>query len=126
MRTNASNSQKRAISSTNDDNAFNDRFSPYLSESAEISGRFFLTVEARPNARQDRIYNDGERIYVDITAVATKGKANSAITRFLGDFFHISKSHIILLKGPTAHTKLFQLDIPDRSIADLLHLIENG
>lgn len=48
-------------------------------------------------------------IKLDIAAVPEDGKANEELVRFLADEFDVPKSHVEILKGHTAKTKVVRI-----------------
>jgi uncharacterized protein len=80
---------------------------------------FYLTISVKPNAREDKIYYDGEYIWIHTSEAPTKGKANSALISQLAKKIGISKSSIGLIKGHTSRTKVFQVKLAKDSKIDL-------
>ena len=84
-----------------------------ISQNKKNPDCFFIKLMVKPNARQDRIYEDANLLCVDITAPPTKGKANLAIIKLIGKILGIPKSSISLVKGATSHYKIFQIFAPN-------------
>ena len=88
-----------------------------INESSKEPGIIFLTCAVKPNARTDRIYFDGDLLCIDISSPPVKGKANTAIIKFLGNVLNISKSNITLERGHTSSTKMFRIDTRNEKLA---------
>jgi uncharacterized protein (TIGR00251 family) len=78
----------------------------------------FLTVKVTPNASRNQIDKWIENVlYIKITAVPEKGKANEAVIVFLSKILNISKSRIELVSGATSRIKRLKID--DLSLEEL-------
>ncbi|MDD4627862.1 MAG: DUF167 domain-containing protein [Candidatus Peribacteraceae bacterium] len=78
-----------------------------LAEKGEVS----FDVRVHPGASRTRVKEvmaDGT-IKLDIAAVPEDGKANEELVRFLADEFDVPKSHVEILKGHTAKTKVVRI-----------------
>jgi hypothetical protein len=70
-----------------------------------------FTVRVHPGAARTRakaVMADGT-LKVDIAAAPEDGKANEELVRFLADEFDVAKSHVEILKGHTAKTKVVRI-----------------
>tara|TARA_R110002111_G_scaffold72693_1_gene116335 strand:- start:207 stop:497 length:291 start_codon:yes stop_codon:yes gene_type:complete len=69
-----------------------------------------LEVHATPSARSNKVggQHDGA-LRVSVTAVADKGKANTAIAKLLAKTLGISRSSIEMVSGQTNRRKVFQI-----------------
>jgi uncharacterized protein len=94
-----------------------------ISIDSKRSDCFFLTLLVKPNARENRCFQEGENLCLNITDPPTKGKANNAIIKFLGKKLSISKSSIILVRGKTSTTKMFRIFTPNLDFEDILSKI---
>lgn len=90
-----------------------------IHQDCEKPNLFNLILLIKPNAREDRLYKEGEHFCMNISATPVKGKANIAIIKFLSAKLKITKSAIRLIRGHTASTKTFILDIPNCTIEEL-------
>jgi hypothetical protein len=72
-----------------------------------------ISVRVKPNAKQEKIEKVGEKDFiVSVKEKPFKGKANQAVIRVLAEYFDVSKSDVILLKGQTAKEKVFEVKKP--------------
>jgi uncharacterized protein len=71
-----------------------------------------INVTVIPNSKYyvvEKISEDSYKVRVD--AHPTKGNANSRLVEILSEYFGVSKSSIILLKGVMSRRKLIEIDI---------------
>lgn len=69
-----------------------------------------INVKVIPRARQNKITQDSPGNFKVHTNTAPQGgKANEAVIAQIAVYFGIPKSHIKLVRGATAHTKVFAL-----------------
>lgn len=69
-----------------------------------------ISVRVKPNAKQEKIGKVGEKDFiVCVKEKPQEGKANQAVIRVLAEYFDVSKSEVILLKGQTAREKVFEI-----------------
>ncbi len=87
-----------------------------LIQNRENPDFFSLILLVKPNARGNQLYKDGEHYILNISAPPTKGKANTAIVKYLGAKLKISKSAIQLIRGHTSSTKTFSIFMPKYTI----------
>lgn len=80
---------------------------PFLWEDPKENGKFFLVVLAKPNAKQDRIYKDGENFCIDIHSPPIDGKANIELIKLISSQINLPKNAICLVRGHTSHQKTF-------------------
>ncbi len=73
-----------------------------------------LTVEVKPNARENKIiaWKDRGTVVVAIKAPPIDGKANLELIQFLAKTFKIPKTRIEIVRGQTARIK--HVRIPDQ------------
>ncbi len=84
-----------------------ERSEPHVN--GDIPPEFLVTFLVKPAARENRIYFEGDRAFLDIAAPPVKGKANRAIIHYLSRELNIPKSHIVLLRGQKSHEKTFRI-----------------
>lgn len=69
-----------------------------------------ISVKVKPNAKQEKI----EKINVNHFLIWVKekpqeGKANKAVIKVLAEYFGVSQSRVVLLKGHSAKEKIFEI-----------------
>ena len=70
--------------------------------------RYYLKVKTK--AKQNSvIYLDKENLLVQVTEVPIKGKANKVIIDILADYFHLSKSKIMIVGGGKSKKKIIEV-----------------
>ena len=85
---------------------------PFMTRNQKDPNRFLLSICAKPDAREDRIYQDGDLLCVDISTPPVKGKATSDIIKFMAKRLQISSSQITLISGGTSRDKKFEIYVP--------------
>ena len=71
-----------------------------------------ISVKVKPQARQDKIKKIGLNDYaVWVKAKAIEGRANQAVIKILSEYFDITKSKVVLIKGKSARDKIFMVNI---------------
>lgn len=68
-----------------------------------------LSVKVKAKARKNSVEITGDGVVVCVTAPATKGKANEAVSELLARHFGIAKSKVILIRGDKSREKLFEI-----------------
>lgn len=69
-----------------------------------------IEVKVHPRARTEKIEASGPGSYaVWTTAPPDRGAANAAVAKLLARELHIAPSRLILKRGATSRTKLFEL-----------------
>ena len=69
-----------------------------------------ITVMAKTKKKIELVQQVSEKIYtVSVKEPAIEGRANSAIINALAKYFKISPSLIVLIKGETSKTKIFEI-----------------
>ncbi|HTY14011.1 MAG TPA: DUF167 domain-containing protein [Candidatus Omnitrophota bacterium] len=68
-----------------------------------------LNIRVIPNARQDRIVPEGDRLKVYLHAPAVEGKANKALIELLSEHYKVKRNKIILLKGEKSRDKIVEI-----------------
>ncbi|WP_371802587.1 DUF167 domain-containing protein [Candidatus Lokiarchaeum ossiferum] len=90
-----------------------------LYQDEENPNLYNLILLIKPNARENRLFREGEHFCLNISAPPVKGKANIAIIKFLSAKLKISKSAIRIVRGHTASTKTLILEISNSSIEEV-------
>lgn len=70
-----------------------------------------LQVRVTPNAKQNKIVDEGERLKVYLTASPTDGKANKALIELLATHFGVKKSSVRIVKGEKSRNKVVEIAI---------------
>ncbi|MBC8358281.1 MAG: DUF167 domain-containing protein [Candidatus Aminicenantes bacterium] len=69
-----------------------------------------IFVKVKPRAKENRIeQTDKNQFSVWVQARPEKGQANRAVIEILAEYFGLSKSRVMLLKGQTAKQKTFEI-----------------
>lgn len=64
-----------------------------------------ISVNVKPNCRENKVTNENGLISVRIHAPAQDGKANKAVVEFLADVMDIPRSYIEIVGGLTSPNK---------------------
>jgi uncharacterized protein len=70
-----------------------------------------ITIIAHPNSKKPRIEKDlfgGLHVYVNQPPL--EGKANKAVAEALAEYFKVSKSKVILIRGEKSKQKVFSIN----------------
>lgn len=82
----------------------------------------FLNLSIRPNTQQTKIQKiEDDRLYIDISAVPDKNKANKELIGFLSDLFCVSKSNIEIVTGLKSRNK--RVRVKDKAEEEILKAI---
>lgn len=69
-----------------------------------------INVRVIPRARQNKISTDADgRLRIHITAAPVDGAANDAVIKLLAKHFDVSRSHIKIVRGISAHDKVIDI-----------------
>jgi uncharacterized protein (TIGR00251 family) len=80
-----------------------------------------LEVAIQPGASKSEIVGmHGDQLKIRIQAPPVDGKANRAITEFLGKLFATPRSRINVIRGETSRRKTVQIDSPVNLPGELL------
>lgn len=83
-------------------------------------GSYFIKIKVKTNSRQNRIYQDGDMLRVEINSPPVKGKANIAIIKLFSKTLCIPKSSIFIMRGHTSHFKIFLIKAPEMTIQQII------
>lgn len=83
---------------------------PDLSDLARPGTEF--TVHVTPKAAATRLGRAGAELRAAVTAAPENGKANAAVQALLAQAMGVAPSHLTLVRGQTARTKLFRYSGP--------------
>lgn len=71
-----------------------------------------VKVRVTPNAREVRVTKLGEDSFeVRVDEKAVDGRANKRLREILAEYFNVSKSKIILVKGAKSRDKIVEIDL---------------
>ncbi len=69
-----------------------------------------ISVKVKPNNKQEKIKKISQDEFLTwIKSPAKEGKANKAVIKVLADYFSVSKSNIVLIKGEKSKNKIFEI-----------------
>jgi uncharacterized protein YggU (UPF0235/DUF167 family) len=69
-----------------------------------------ISVKVKPCAKQERLEKRGDKdFHIWVREKPQKGRVNQAVTEILAEFFGVSKSEVILLRGHTSREKVFEV-----------------
>lgn len=71
-----------------------------------------IHIFIKPNSkhREEVVKNDDVNFTVFTKAPATEGKANKEAARLLANYFGVSKSQVVLVRGQASKYKLFEVE----------------
>lgn len=70
-----------------------------------------IDVKVIPNAKKERIVDEGGLFKVYVTAPALDGKANKALIDLLAGHFKVRKGDINVIKGEKSRNKVIEIDL---------------
>ncbi|MGB9612605.1 MAG: DUF167 domain-containing protein [Candidatus Margulisiibacteriota bacterium] len=68
-----------------------------------------LNVRVIPNAKQNKVVEEGNRLKVYLTSSPLEGKANKALIEFLAEHFKVKKSQIMIIRGLKSRDKVLEI-----------------
>jgi uncharacterized protein (TIGR00251 family) len=68
-----------------------------------------LSIRVVPNAKQNKIIEEGDKFKVYLTAPAVEGKANKALIQFLAEHFKTKRNKISIIKGEKSRDKIVKI-----------------
>ena len=68
-----------------------------------------FNVKVVPNAKQERLVREADRLKVYICAPAVDGRANERLVEFLADTFRVKKRQVIVRQGLTSRLKVVEI-----------------
>lgn len=69
-----------------------------------------ITIFAHPNSKKPRIEKDlFGALHVYVNQPPLEGKANKAVTEGLAEYFNVSKSKVVLIRGEKSKQKVFDI-----------------
>ena len=69
-----------------------------------------LTVRVTPKASRTEVASEDGQIKITVTAPASDGAANKAVTQVLAKALGVAKSRLTLTQGHKSRDKVFRLD----------------
>ncbi|MFH1541991.1 MAG: DUF167 domain-containing protein [bacterium] len=66
-------------------------------------------IRVIPNAKQNRIVQETDRLKVYLTAPAVDGKANKALIEFLAEYFKVKKRQVAIIRGEKSRDKTIEI-----------------
>lgn len=68
-----------------------------------------IDVKVIPNARKERVVDEGGLVKVYVTAPALDGKANKALIDLLAGHFDVKKGDVRIVKGEKSREKVVEI-----------------
>ena len=68
-----------------------------------------LNIRVTPNAKQNKVVKEDERLKVYLTAPPVEGKANKALIKFLAEYFQTKRSKINIVRGLKSRDKVVEI-----------------
>ncbi len=70
----------------------------------------FISVKVITNAAKNQIIKKGKgEFIVKVTATPERGKANKKVLEFLAEYFNVSKSDVLIVKGKYNSKKIMNI-----------------
>lgn len=83
----------------------------FFRQQLSAGGVVSFAVRVHPGAQRTKVKGilaDGT-VKIDVAAEREEGKANAELVRFLAEEFGVPRSHVEILKGQTAKTKVVRV-----------------
>jgi len=68
-------------------------------------------IRVIPNAKQNKIIKEADRLKICLTAPPVDGKANKALIKFLADHFGVKKSSVKIVRGQKSRDKVVEISL---------------
>lgn len=68
-----------------------------------------LNVRVVPNAKQERMVREPERLKVYLCVPALEGKANERLVAFLAETFRVKRRQVVIRHGLASRNKLVEI-----------------
>jgi uncharacterized protein (TIGR00251 family) len=68
-----------------------------------------LNIRVIPNAKQDKVVEEENRLKIYLTSPPVEGKANKALVKFLAQHFETKKNKIKIVKGLKSKNKIVEI-----------------
>lgn len=69
-----------------------------------------LNIRVIPNAKQNKIVAEANRLKVYLTAPPVEGKANKALVEFLAEHFGVKKKQVRIVRGERGRDKVVEVN----------------
>jgi uncharacterized protein (TIGR00251 family) len=101
---------------------------PYILSNDPANDGITLDIRLSPGSASSAIVGlQNGQLKVKVTARAIEGKANQALCEFLADYFRVSKSSVIIVRGETSRSKTVFVQGKGKDLeARLVPLINEG
>ncbi|MBI5699624.1 YggU family protein [Candidatus Saganbacteria bacterium] len=71
-----------------------------------------VKIRVVPNAKQNKIVEEKDRLKVYLSAPPVEGKANKALVELMAEHYHVKRSQVTILRGQKGREKLIEVDNP--------------
>jgi uncharacterized protein (TIGR00251 family) len=68
-----------------------------------------LNVKVIPNAKENEVTEERNRVIVHVTAPAVGGKANRALIEVLAEYFKVKKKNVRIIRGEKSREKIVEI-----------------
>jgi len=68
-----------------------------------------LNVRVVPNAKQDKIVQEKDRLKVYLSAKPVEGEANRALIEYLSQYFKVKNNQVKIIRGEKSRNKLVEV-----------------
>lgn len=68
-----------------------------------------INIKIIPNAKQNKVIQEPDKLKIYVTAPAVDGKANKALIELIADYFHVAKSSVKIIKGEKSRNKILAI-----------------
>jgi len=70
-----------------------------------------IKIKVVPNAKKNKVLDEGEGLKVYVAAPPIGGKANKAVIELLAEFFDVRRGNVKIIKGEKSREKIVEIDI---------------
>lgn len=68
-----------------------------------------ISVRVQPNAKQNKIVEEKDRLKVYLTVPPVEGKANKALIEALAEYYKVKRSQVKIIKGEKCRDKVVEI-----------------
>jgi len=68
-----------------------------------------LNVRVIPNAKQDKLVQEKDRLKVYLSAKPVEGEANRALIECLSQYFKVKKNRVKIIRGEKSRNKIVEV-----------------
>jgi hypothetical protein len=72
-----------------------------------------IKIKVVPNAKKDKVLDEGDGLKVYVTAQPIDGRANKAVIELLAEFFDVKKGRVRIIKGERSREKIVEIDVEE-------------